>query len=1100
VFPDPTRRGFLLVSAYPETIPNDGSASTLIRATLQGSGWLAEGQGVTIDLTNLGGGSGVAMRDDGSGGDQQAGDNIFSYRLSVNDPSIEGRRAVTVQATDSSGYTHQGTVEVEVTAAAPPPSGDLTPLRNLTVRADEWVERSPGVYVTTGHCLISDFLHFDGELVLNELTLMLEGNGRLWVSAGPFGNVTLYEGEFSFDAEEGITDALDSAFSILEVAGLKIDIQSIEIIQNGVRITGALCLPEELGGLEVDFGGQGQYLEITTSGIIFSGRIDVPDFEVGGWGVSDVFLVFDPQNDRFEGGGTLIVPFGFDVDANVEVISGMLNRLGLGVDFDEPGKPILWTPAGIPIVFFQDAYGEVYDLVEGPWKFTLDVTLTVGPEIDSHFALKGSGTMTFESIGRFTGTADLFVWSNEYHVARAELKVDKRHGVYVDAWVGWDFGLVVIDASGQMMMDLQNVFRGRLDGMVSVTWPWEMDLASGHVFLKIAESDYDGVPDQYVVAWGAIGPLEVSGQYDFAAGALQFPANMDLVEDTVFPAGFSSLAIRPLGAEIEVLSAELEQSGQYVFVIRTSQNTSELTLLKPDGTRIGPSDAGENFQSEEGKGALFLQAVTETDLGTWRIMAPEGFDLASVEAEVQRIRPKAELGACNIGNTISPLRLVPTAASIPITWEDGDPVEGTITLLYSSDGTYENGNTIAMGIPASDSTNSYDWDTDGVSEGEYYVVVVLEQEGMPPVWTSSAETITITDPLTPEAPTGLMAWAVPRGAYLEWGPSTNPSVTSYILYYGDDASPDYSHSKVVGDATDAELRSLDAGLTYRFAVSAVDDAGRESDPSDPVTLLVESSPANTPPAFVSTPITEVTEFAQYTYAAQAEDPESQPIRYSLSAGPTALVVDAESGIVTWKPGTADVGEHTVVLAARDCAGTVMPQEFVLTVLADNDRDAVPDDLDADDDNDGLNDGQEKVAGTDPMLSDSDSDGISDSVEVGADPSNPVDTDGDGLINALDPDSDNDGMIDGEEVAAGTDPLDETSLFTIVGVTQDVEGMLVSWTSVPGREYVVQASEDLVSWSLLKVIVADGNITALLDDFDVDPPVLQFYRIEVLAMP
>ncbi|MGB5556048.1 MAG: gliding motility-associated C-terminal domain-containing protein [Flavobacteriaceae bacterium] len=110
--------------------------------------------------------------------------------------------------------------------------------------------------------------------------------------------------------------------------------------------------------------------------------------------------------------------------------------------------------------------------------------------------------------------------------------------------------------------------------------------------------------------------------------------------------------------------------------------------------------------------------------------------------------------------------------------------------------------------------------------------------------------------------------------------------------------------------------------------------------------------------------------------------------------------------------------------------------------------------DTDDDGDGLFGGQEQQLGTDPQNSDSDNDGILDGVEVGDDFENPLDGDGDGIIDALDSnvadedldgvvdqldpandnpcipntlngvcDSDGDDITDSEEVAAGSDPLD-----------------------------------------------------------------------------
>ncbi|MFP4598313.1 MAG: OmpA family protein [Persicimonas sp.] len=77
-----------------------------------------------------------------------------------------------------------------------------------------------------------------------------------------------------------------------------------------------------------------------------------------------------------------------------------------------------------------------------------------------------------------------------------------------------------------------------------------------------------------------------------------------------------------------------------------------------------------------------------------------------------------------------------------------------------------------------------------------------------------------------------------------------------------------------------------------------------------------------------------------------------------------------------------------------------------------------DDWTADPDGDGLTNREEHHAGTDPLDPDTDGDGISDADEVGPDPRNPRDTDGDGTIDALDLDSDGDGIPDAEE--AGDD--------------------------------------------------------------------------------
>ncbi|MBW2497383.1 MAG: hypothetical protein JRF61_08945 [Deltaproteobacteria bacterium] len=115
-------------------------------------------------------------------------------------------------------------------------------------------------------------------------------------------------------------------------------------------------------------------------------------------------------------------------------------------------------------------------------------------------------------------------------------------------------------------------------------------------------------------------------------------------------------------------------------------------------------------------------------------------------------------------------------------------------------------------------------------------------------------------------------------------------------------------------------------------------------------------------------------------------------------------------------------------------GDVFPHDASETV--DTDGDGIGNSVDLDDDNDGLSDAEEQLAGTDPLSLDSDGDGLLDGFEVanGLDPllagSPNADPDGDGLdsleeqaagTDPFDPDTDGDGISDGEEVVSGSNP-------------------------------------------------------------------------------
>jgi choice-of-anchor A domain-containing protein len=115
---------------------------------------------------------------------------------------------------------------------------------------------------------------------------------------------------------------------------------------------------------------------------------------------------------------------------------------------------------------------------------------------------------------------------------------------------------------------------------------------------------------------------------------------------------------------------------------------------------------------------------------------------------------------------------------------------------------------------------------------------------------------------------------------------------------------------------------------------------------------------------------------------------------------------------------------------------------------DTDGDGIPDTTDTDDDGDGINDADEALIGTNPLLFDTDGDGNSDGVDdydgdgisnddesdenaaiptdvdglPGNDIVTPLDTDQDGIPNTTDTDDDGDGINDADEALIGTDPL------------------------------------------------------------------------------
>jgi hypothetical protein len=102
---------------------------------------------------------------------------------------------------------------------------------------------------------------------------------------------------------------------------------------------------------------------------------------------------------------------------------------------------------------------------------------------------------------------------------------------------------------------------------------------------------------------------------------------------------------------------------------------------------------------------------------------------------------------------------------------------------------------------------------------------------------------------------------------------------------------------------------------------------------------------------------------------------------------------------------------------------------------------------------------------------------------------------------LDPngDQDADGMINANEDLAGTDPLSSSSVLKINALTAPAAGAFtVTWASVPGKVYRVQASMNLsaLSWSDVSTEITGSAVTTSWTDTGVSG-VKKFYRVRLV---
>ncbi len=88
--------------------------------------------------------------------------------------------------------------------------------------------------------------------------------------------------------------------------------------------------------------------------------------------------------------------------------------------------------------------------------------------------------------------------------------------------------------------------------------------------------------------------------------------------------------------------------------------------------------------------------------------------------------------------------------------------------------------------------------------------------------------------------------------------------------------------------------------------------------------------ANNDPSVISTPRTNLVPGGVFVYRAEANDPDHDPLTWTLTSGPLGLTVDT-MGIVRWTPTANQMGSHAVSLSVSDGQGGTATHAFTLSV-------------------------------------------------------------------------------------------------------------------------------------------------------------------------
>ncbi|MCC6712363.1 MAG: putative Ig domain-containing protein [Candidatus Dadabacteria bacterium] len=87
---------------------------------------------------------------------------------------------------------------------------------------------------------------------------------------------------------------------------------------------------------------------------------------------------------------------------------------------------------------------------------------------------------------------------------------------------------------------------------------------------------------------------------------------------------------------------------------------------------------------------------------------------------------------------------------------------------------------------------------------------------------------------------------------------------------------------------------------------------------------------NSPPVISSEPPASYSD-GRFTYTVLAEDPDGDPVDFTLRGAPPGMTIEPATGLIAWEYGEDAAGEYRVTVVAADSGGASVSQELTLTI-------------------------------------------------------------------------------------------------------------------------------------------------------------------------
>ncbi len=176
------------------------------------------------------------------------------------------------------------------------------------------------------------------------------------------------------------------------------------------------------------------------------------------------------------------------------------------------------------------------------------------------------------------------------------------------------------------------------------------------------------------------------------------------------------------------------------------------------------------------------------------------------------------------------LRAESTADGVRLAWQAGGRAPGSFAVLRRAAPLAD-----FLPLGSTDQDQYLDRTAEFGKTYTYIVQLVVDLGGGRTAQSELSEpaSITLKDIFPPAAPRGVRAVAAPGSIEISWGANSEPDLAGYRVYR---AGPGGDFQKIadMGLVPSYSDHAVEAGKTYRYAVTAIDRAGNESGRSAPV--------------------------------------------------------------------------------------------------------------------------------------------------------------------------------------------------------------------------------------------------------------------------